>query len=284
MTEAELNSPEIQPNVFITVDRVAKEIVQLVNKSGVKVDITIPDTLDDGTKLARLALNRCVGEFGTVKISDGISDVGYGCFLLTANIEKIIWSNGCNRIPDRCFVSRGIKEVTNISHVVSVGEGAFGSCGIKKLTWPDNCKEIPDNAFQYSSLEHIENIENVTKIGKRAFCFTDIESFTVPKKITSISSGMLKGSKCSEIILHRNVTNIKDSAFSGTKIKTFKWPEKCSTIPKGCFSCCKELTSVEGLSKVKKIKDAAFKGCEKLTVFDWPEACTEIPERCFSEC
>lgn len=286
--EEEYECYAIQPKVYIFFDRRAREITKIINKDSMPADVVIPDELEDGTKLTKLSPKGgwIEGPFNCLRLSDGITEVERYSFLY-ASVEKVIWSKGCDVIPESCFAYSKICSIENINHVTYIGKNAFKKSWIENIRWPDNCQIIEEGTFEDSGFFNylkIDNIERVTEIGASAFRHSRIRSFTVPEGVNTIHSSTFRKSICNNIILHDNITKIEDHAFSDMMITTIKWPSHCKTIPQGCFNSCKYLEHIEGISNVTRISTSAFAKCKGLESFNWPPECTTIPRTCFAEC
>lgn len=147
------------------------QIIRIINKGKIK-SIFIPCVFPSGEKVDSLGPYLCIGKFGRVAISSGISDIETRSFS-TAEIEEVIWSEGCKIIPGGCFWSSKIKKVSNISNVIGIGTSAFEKSELKEIDWPSGCSRIPTRCFYKCNLSHIHNLDNVEEIGDFAFSFME---------------------------------------------------------------------------------------------------------------
>lgn len=93
----------------------------------------------------------------------------------------------------------------------------------------------------------------VTSIGERAFYFcTNIYTMELPSTLTSIGDQSFSLSSITTIDIPQNIKEILAGAFSDSHLKTIKLHEGIETIERGAFSICRNLTSINLPSSIKK--------------------------------
>ena len=266
----------------VTSDGVLQKMT--ITKQNGFVDVLIPHILPNGKEITTLGAyfcKGCDGVYRTVKIDDGIKCVSKEAFSCS-NIKKVVWTQGCPYIPEDCFRSSTISEISNIEHVVSIGNSAFAfTYYLSEFEWPVPCGDIPSNCFVGSALEKISNTDNVKSIGAAAFSNSELTSFTVPRKVKTIGDYAFSQSKLEFVSLHDDITQIGCCAFEHTKIERIYWPKSCVEVPEGCFNNCVALTKIGLPDTVVSILPRAFAGTS-IDEFRWPDACREIPDDCFA--
>ena len=100
---------------------------------------------------SKTVLVRCYRDEETVKIPDGVTEIGYKAFEHRDRLKKIIISDSVTEIGEKTFEScRSLKEITLPDSITVIGKGAFNFCtSLESITVPDSVIEIGDSAFWY---------------------------------------------------------------------------------------------------------------------------------------
>lgn len=129
----------------------------MVNHSKEAINVFIPKVLPDGTEVAVIGESFCVGDFGTVAISNEITAIQPRAFS-RASVKKVIWPKSCPIIPERCFAFSSVENVLNLASVKEIHILAFART--KKL------KEIDLSAsfLEYTASNAFEGSNSKLKI------------------------------------------------------------------------------------------------------------------------
>lgn len=264
---------------FVVESGVLVKMIPMVNET---IDAYIPKKLSDDVEIYAIGKHFCKGRYGKITIDNDITKIGqeafYYCFA-----EEIVWSNGCNIIPERCFKDSIIGRISNIDNVEIIEQRAFDTSSIKELDWPSSCDVIPRYCFNNSMLEHISGINNVKSIYDSAFAYCDIEEIIWPSGCKKIPDSCFYRSKLKRILNIQDVTEIGPYAFALSKIESFIVPDGVKKISMGDFAWNYSLKSVICHDRVSLIEGSVFMGTG-LKKFDWPLDCSVIPASCFREC
>lgn len=235
------------------------------------VDIVIPHIFPTGEEITIIDQRLILTGAGNLSdkevnvfIFDGIVTIEPNAFEF-ATIHTVRWPSTCPVIPDKCFKCSYIVKICNISHVESVGEGAFLDSNIRKIRWPSKCERIPECCFCGSRLEKIYGIEGVKQIEERAFEATNINKFEWPEQCSTIPARCFKNSKLLSILGIEEVEEVSASAFANTLLQTLKWPSKCTDIPSKCFSGS-EIRTISNLQNIQHIGERCFECADNLEI------------------
>lgn len=139
--------------------------------SGKAVDVFIPHKLPTGHSIIALGEKFCESSYGSydkIVVDNDISIVEEGAFMHSA-VKEVVWPASCCCIPRNCFNRSDVQKLSNIEHVVSIGERAFMWSDLSFMSWPKNCTVVPEACFCKSSLEEIVGLGVVEHIDKLAF-------------------------------------------------------------------------------------------------------------------
>ena len=215
--------------------------------------VTIPNSV---TRIGDEAFYNCCG-LTSVTIPNSVTSIGRnpfsGCSGLTAiKVESGNMAydsrNNCNAIIETATntLIAGCENTVIPNSVMSIGDWAFGWCGLTSVTIPNSVTSIGGSAFYgCSGLTSVTIPNSVTSIGYMAFSgCTSLTSVTIPNSVTSIGwDAFNRCSRLTSVTIPNSVTSIGHSA----------------------FSCCSGLTSVTIGSNVTSIGDYAFEDCSGLT-------------------
>ena len=213
--------------------------VTLIKYNGTEEEITTPAYID-GKKVKCVQLYRSK-YLKKVTISDGATELAWGAFDSTPNLESII-------IPDS---------------VDKVGMYAFtGTKWLQKQYETD-----PEEPIIYA--------------GKVALYIKDRNTLPKDVKLkkgtTGIADGLFNHSGISSIEIPDSVRTIGSAAFIGCSgLKSVEIPDKVSRIESQTFSMCSSLESVKLPKNLKYIGMAAFGSCPSLKSIELPEGLEAI--------
>ena len=94
-------------------------------------------------------LVRYNGDFPTVVIPEGVTEIGNGAFMDNGSLERVVIPEGVDRIGYRAFRGcRRLGEVSIPDSVKSIGEEAFFMCrALRNVTVPPGVEQIGEHAF-----------------------------------------------------------------------------------------------------------------------------------------
>lgn len=214
-----------------------------------------------------------------------------GLFLFSDNTkEVIIGVNPHSAVPlePNLEIPEGVKEisinafnkVTSIkslklpSTIEKIGEGAFANTRFSKIDLSEcsNLVEIGDYSFEkntnLASTPETKIVlpKSVKRIGTNAFNGSNvIMEVPTDSKLEYLGDYALAGSKITSFYLPSSITYLGEYALSDTNLSTITYADGAfkDEIPNGFFNKTK-LVSFNIPSTVKRIGDAAFKGCSTL--------------------
>ena len=160
-------------------------------------------------------------------------------------ISSVVIQEGVTSIGNRAFGGCGLTSVTISNTVMSIGKEAFYEAGLTSINIPPSVTSIGENAFMSSDLTSVALSEGLTNIGAGAFCYcSELASITIPESVTSIG----------------------EYAFNGcSSLTSVSIPESVTNIEAGVFIFCSGLTSVTIPEGVESIGSEAFRDCTSLT-------------------
>lgn len=173
-----------------------------------------------------------------------------------------------NWTSKRTFYNKQVTSVEIQNGVTGIGDIAFNGCSnLTEITIPETVTSIGENAFGYCGLTEITIPENVTSI--KAYVFTNCKSLTsvvLPDNLTSIKKSMFQ--QCTglkSITIPESVESIEGTAFfECTGLTGITIPENVTSIGERAFFMCSGLTSITIPKDVTSIGENAFNGCDEL--------------------
>lgn len=255
------------------------------------------------------------GSGGSVRIPDGVTEIGAKAFYRCTNLKKIDLPDSIVRIGNYAF--QGCENLTGLAipnKVTEIGIAAFCECkSLEQFEISEHVTDIGGYAlFGTPWLEKKKNEsdaglviinhilldgtkskgsvtipDTVKEIAMWAFCGCDeLTGIVVPDNVTEIKDAAF--SKCknlSNVEISESVTRIGDSAFHQCEsLTSITIPEGITLIENFTFYQCKKLTSITIPGSVTKIGEGAFYQCESLTSVKIPEGVTELEKFAFCGC
>ena len=265
--------------------------------------VDIPDSV---TSIGYRAFGYC-DSLASVTIGDGVTSFGENIFVDCDSLTSV--TIGGAYIPDGMFY--GFNNLTNVTignKVTSIGNCAFGNCGLTSVTIENGVTSIGNDVFSScDSLASVDIPDSVTSIGDSVFSYCDsLTSVTIPDSVTSIGvdtfsgcnslasvtiggpyipDGMFYGfSNLTNVTIGNKVTSIGNRAFGNCGLTSVAIGNGVTSIGNEAFSYCSRLTSIDLPTSVISIGNDAFYHCGNLTSIDIPDSVTSIGDSVFSYC
>ncbi len=216
----------------------------------------------------------------------------------------------------------GIKTLTIMEGITSIGDGAFCYCDqLERVTLPNSLKSIGYGAFAVCrALKEIHIPKLVTEIGNAVFeccdslsnivvdnnnaVFQTVDgvlintqnrsviicpqlkegSITLPENIITINPhAFYKCKKIKNVSLSENIKSIGTEAFYFSGIESITLPYGCS-LGYLVFCGCKSLKHIDLPEDLKEIPMGLLSGCSSLESIDIPTSVQTLGMRSFSGC
>ena len=103
-----------------------------------------------------------------LKLPATLKDVGEKAFYI-ARIQKVIFSDGLETIPDQCLKGSTVGIVSLPQSVKTIGKEAFSGSSLRAVTLPEGLETIGESAFTSTSIKQIRIPGSVRTIGDKAF-------------------------------------------------------------------------------------------------------------------
>ena len=237
---------------------------------GLTGEITIPGTTK---KINEHAFAYC--GISKVNISNGVEELGTGCFQGCISLENVA-------LPDGLII---------------IGEGAFSGCSsITSIQLPDSLKTIENTAFFHTGLDTVFIPANVESIGESVFSgsplseidvaddnnwFSAVNGVLYDKELTLLIT--CPCAKTGEIVIPGSVSGIKNGAFESCRINSIIIPGSVESIPHYAFQRS-ELSDITIQEGVKSIGIGAFENCNNLEEIQFPSSLKTIEASAFFSC
>jgi hypothetical protein len=215
--------------------------------------VTLPDGV---TNIGASAFEYCDG-LTNVTISDSVTNIGDQAFAYCSAIENITVSSAN---PSYASVGGVLfnKTLTTLveypggrtgsyaisNSVTTIGDAAFGTCGLTNVTIPASVTTIGDNAFNSSSLTSVTLLGSVTNIGAYAFASChSLTSVEIPNSVTTIGAyAFIFCDGLTNVTIPDSVINIEDDAFVFcSSLSSVTIPGSVTNIGASAFYYCSDL-------------------------------------------
>lgn len=239
--------------------------------------IEMPDTV---TSIGDGAFDGCTF-LSSLKMSPYITHIGSYAFAGCDALASVTLPENLISIADHAFYSSGITELVIPEKVTSVGDSAFSSCNeLSYLRIDASITECGQNIFWSNyNLQTVYIGEKVTYVDHTYLfdgCFRLVE-------VINLSSTEVRDTVCQYVIeVHEEeskIINENDFLFYTYGGKHYlvgyvgediiiSLPESCNgekyEIVEYAFQVCKDIVSVRLSSKIARIANSAFSGCNKI--------------------
>lgn len=218
----------------------------------------------------------------TVTIEEGATGLSIKAFW-GAPISTISIPSTIKEIPELCFASSSVKEVTTTGSIKTIGINAFLNCSDLKTFNLTGVEIIGDGAFEHTGITNVYIPASVAKVGYGAFKNGDAGDslkVTFEKGFDGLTTGSFYGAPIASISIPESVTIIPSQCFQNAKLLTsVKLHDDITEIQSYAFSSTgiKEIQLPTGLTK---IGDYAFAD-NALTSLTLPDGLTSIGEKAF---
>ena len=224
--------------------------------------IILPDTLEE------ISANAFFGSsIRRIHIPDSVKVIGECAFSECPNLEKLIFPNSLESIPEKlCTKSEGLTEVYIPGSVKEIGKHAFSNCKqLKSVTLHEGILSVGTMAFEKcTSLEEIHLPESATQIGEWVFAWCEsLKRASLPSTLTAIPSYTFYG--C-------------------TSLEAFEIPYGVKKLGCSCFAGCRSLTEIDLPDGLSAWEFGIFEGCSSLKSIVIPEQITSIDTMTFAYC
>ena len=251
------------------------------------------DYLSDGYDVDNIHENPFwkMGVGSELIVEDGVTSIGsYAFSQHSQNLTSITWNNTLISIGNNAFGGCGIRELDLPDSVKTIGKTAFNNCqNMEKVKLSENLKTIPEYAFQgCTKLQEIELPEDLKTI--ESFAFIDchsLENVLLPSSLERLDLGAFEScSKLNSIALPSSLKEIGSNIFLGcNRLSTVTFADGYSNnITWGMFKDCCSLLSVIIPEGVRMIEREAFKGCLRLQEVTIASSVNIIGDTAFNEC
>ena len=241
----------------------------------------------------------------TIKIEDGITEIGERAKFNNYGITKIVLPESLTTIGASAFTGANIESIELPSKVEKIGYAAFSSCSkLKKIELPDSVEEIGDNCFEdCEQLEEIKLSLKLEEIPTQCFAYCDnLKEVTLPKNIKEMApSAFYNCEKLTKLTIE-NAECENSSYFDSSYIKNltdlkmgdiqYKFDQENGTLE---VSGSKKIVNADsatyafGQSGIKTliIKDAeeigneCFNRLSEVEKVELPDSLKTIGEECF---
>ena len=159
----------------------------LISGSGATADYT-----GGGTNITPLANH----EITSVKVEEGITDLGDWLFYDCTAITSITFPSTLKSIGAGCFSHTGFTSIEIPDSVTSVGRNAFSGCSsLVTVKLSSGLTTLNEDTFYFcKSLTSVNIPDGVTSIGRGVFSFcTGLTSIDLPSGLTSIEGFAFNG-------------------------------------------------------------------------------------------
>ncbi|MCQ2223505.1 MAG: C10 family peptidase [Bacteroidaceae bacterium] len=183
-------------------------------------EIIIPDEVSDGNgkkyPVVRIRENFARGsgeyqkrqEYSLLQMGNNVKTVDKGAFVQT-EIEKIIFSDAMEEIPDEMFLARYVGEIVLGKNIKRIGKKAFYYSKVSRISskspsfdideyafvnsypipgeWCDCVHSIGKCAFQMATFKEMPYFSNLVEIGPQAFIAMQIRNQSSTSKVFKLS-------------------------------------------------------------------------------------------------
>ena len=205
-------------------------------------------------------------KFHKVIVEEGVTSIGYCCFVSCPNLEEIELPDSLELIGQQALSSTKIKTLYIPKNVHTIGNGKNGNDSFAQV-FIDN--DFLENIFVDDANTHYYDIDGVLYCADSSVlvCYPQnkpLSSYTVPEGIKGIGHGSFSYTTLSSITLPASLKDIGPSAFSGTLLTQINLPDGLTRIGGYAFYNCRQLQSITLPASVENINNTTFSYCDAL--------------------
>lgn len=200
-----------------------------------------------------------------VIIEEGITEIAYGAFARTPNLQTVSLPDSCSRVASGAFYAcPALTEIVFPPRVENIEDCVLKECtSLKRISVSEDARYIGSEAFaDCIQLESVEFQGNqLETIGCAAFCNQPVlKTLRLPDSVKQIMSSAIQ-SVGIEIL---DLSNLKHTAINGSAIRdcsalhTLLLPERMDRVVPSTVYNCPNLTTVILGSETKAIAKKAF--------------------------
>ena len=227
----------------------------------------------------------------TVKIEEGVTNIGNYSFENCGNLEKLIVADSVTIIGDYAFNKcKNLTQVTLSNSLTEIGRSAFKGCtSLTSIAIPNSVTNIVTGAFSgCSSLVDINMSENLTHIGQSIISATGYwnDKNNWDNKVLYLDNYLIKAKDLTGDYTIKDGTKLlSDGAFYECKdLNKVTIPNSVSKISSFAFDYCEGLTSVVLPDSITLIGGSAFDNCYNLKSITLPKSLKTLAPNCFDSC
>lgn len=173
------------------------------------------------------------------------------------------------------------EKYSELSPVVSIGEGAFANRGLESVVMPNTVKYIKGYAFANNNISFVSFPDKLQTLGRRAFKNNNLTSATIPDTVKNIKAEAFMSNCLSEVILPKNLTIIGKNSFQNNELTKVKIPKTVISIKSFAFYN-NTLIDVTIPERVRKIWALAF-GNNPIKDIVFKNRLSDVIWECFAE-
>lgn len=229
-------------------------------------------------------------QINEIKLADGVTSLGYGCFFQCSNVGTVNLSNTLQKIGDYAFQEcSGISYITLPGSLSEIGNNAFYGCvNLGTINIPSNVKIIGAGAFA-SCTSMVSATVNAQITDLNDYTFNScamLSSVTLPNSLKRIGTAVFDScTHLSSISLPKRLERIGEGTFGNcTVLKTIVIPDTVYEIGDSAFGYCTNLKNVTLPGKIRTLGQSVFGYCTSLEAITIPETVQTVGMGMFMNC
>ena len=248
----------------------------------------------------------CHAQTETVRIPEGITEIGSKSFAGNPHITEVIVPDGVTVIRHNAFAScRNLQRVSLPESLRELGAGAFAYCReLQHLSLPAGLRRIGTECFcGCSNLEPIADLPSgLEHCGYRAFYACEcLHHITVPHSMKRISRGAFSGCETlTSVTIPEHITEIQDDAFLNTSLTAITLPPHLHTLGSDALSgtplselrlpnslrggICIRGSAIREITVPEGVESVCFTECRELEKVQLPKTLKNISASGFEAC
>ncbi len=212
-------------------------------------------------------LLRYAGTDSEFTILSSVSIIGKRAFENSTRLECIYIPDNVVTISDGAFYNSGIKSITGLSSVTTLGQHVFALCkSLRSFMMPSSITMVSHRLFYgCEALESVTLSPNTTQIGEESFylCIS-LSEIELGEEIKIIGKGAFEGCRALRaVVLPPRVTTIEERTFKGCALSEMTIHDSVIKVGKEAFGDCRRLKTVTIGAGVNQMEEHVFFGCNK---------------------